>query len=173
MFSTCLMLSPPHFNSSRWPSSNNQAGGSSDISQKLFRIYLMQFLVCHLQKNCRFQEQLLSFFMEDVFGQLQLKICREIRFVEELHSLRQQLSRCVSTPSKYGDVEPRNLPRNQHVGIFLNIEGWGKGFWTVGLWSKWRVYHQWTSTEQALELMKPLCLLFLTEQHLRHTEDLK
>lgn len=123
MFSTCLMLSPPHFNSSRWPSSNNQAGGSSDISQKLFRIYLMQFLVCHLQKNCRFQEQLLSFFMEDVFGQLQLKICREIRFVEELHSLRQQLSRCVSTPSKYGDVEPRNLPRNQHVGIFLNIEG--------------------------------------------------
>ncbi|XP_004406075.1 PREDICTED: uncharacterized protein LOC101371213 [Odobenus rosmarus divergens] len=52
-------------------------------------------------KNCRFQEQLLSFFMEDVFGQLQLQVCREIRFVEELHSLRQQLSRCVSMHSKH------------------------------------------------------------------------
>lgn len=59
-------------------------------------LYLRQFPICHLQKNCRFQEQLLSFFMEDVFGQLQVQVCREIHFVEELHSLRQLLSRCVS-----------------------------------------------------------------------------
>nr|XP_060513018.1 interleukin-26 isoform X4 [Panthera onca] len=45
-------------------------------------------------KNCRFQEQLLSFFMDDVFGQLQLQVCKERHFVEEFHSLRQQLSRC-------------------------------------------------------------------------------
>ncbi|XP_027783160.2 interleukin-26 [Marmota flaviventris] len=47
-------------------------------------------------KNCRFQEQLLSFFMEDVFGGLQLQICKEIDFVEDFHSLRQKLSRCIS-----------------------------------------------------------------------------
>ncbi|VCX39837.1 unnamed protein product [Gulo gulo] len=34
--------------------------------------------------------------MEDVFGQLQVQVCREIHLVEELHSLRQLLSRCVS-----------------------------------------------------------------------------
>ncbi|XP_008587081.1 PREDICTED: interleukin-26, partial [Galeopterus variegatus] len=45
-------------------------------------------------KNCRFQEQLLSFFMEDVFGQLQLQVYKEIHFVEDFHSLRQKLSRC-------------------------------------------------------------------------------
>ncbi|XP_010968800.2 interleukin-26 [Camelus bactrianus] len=53
-------------------------------------------------KNCRFQEQLLSFFMEDVFSQLQLQVCKEIDFVEDFHSLRQKLSRCVSMHSKYG-----------------------------------------------------------------------
>ncbi|XP_012590603.1 PREDICTED: interleukin-26 [Condylura cristata] len=47
-------------------------------------------------KNCRFQEQLLSFFMEDVFGQLQLQVCKEINFVEDFYSLRQKLSHCVS-----------------------------------------------------------------------------
>uniref|UniRef100_A0A8C9Q2Q1 Interleukin 26 n=1 Tax=Spermophilus dauricus TaxID=99837 RepID=A0A8C9Q2Q1_SPEDA len=52
-------------------------------------------------KNCRFQEQLLSFFMEDVFD-----------FVEDFHSLRQKLSRCVSMPGKCGEFEPRKLPKN-------------------------------------------------------------
>ncbi|XP_047644482.1 interleukin-26 isoform X2 [Phacochoerus africanus] len=52
-------------------------------------------------KNCRFQEQLLSFFMEDVFGRLQLQACKETDFVEDFHSLRQKLSRCVSMHSKY------------------------------------------------------------------------
>ncbi|KAG3291417.1 interleukin 26, transcript variant X1 [Ictidomys tridecemlineatus] len=63
-------------------------------------------------KNCRFQEQLLSFFMEDVFGGLQLQICKEIGFVEDFHSLRQKLSRCVSMPGKCGEFEPRKLPKN-------------------------------------------------------------
>lgn len=34
-FSTCLMLSPPHFNFSRWPLSNNQAG----ISATFYKSY--------------------------------------------------------------------------------------------------------------------------------------
>ncbi|XP_021534291.1 interleukin-26 [Neomonachus schauinslandi] len=56
-------------------------------------------------KSCRFQEQLLSFFMEDVFGQLQLQVCREIHFVEELHSLRQQLSCCISCASSAREMK--------------------------------------------------------------------
>ncbi|EPQ01655.1 Interleukin-26 [Myotis brandtii] len=52
-------------------------------------------------KNCRFQEQLLSFFMEDVFGQLQVR--KAIQFVEEFHSLRQKLSRCNATSSDVGN----------------------------------------------------------------------
>ncbi|XP_010992502.1 interleukin-26 isoform X2 [Camelus dromedarius] len=57
-------------------------------------------------KNCRFQEQLLSFFMEDVFGQLQLQVCKEIDFVEDFHSLRQKLSRCACG----GTNAPKWLP---------------------------------------------------------------
>ena len=48
--------------------------------------------------------------MEDVFGQLQLQVCKEMHFVEDFHSLRQKLSRCVSMHSKYG-FEPRHLLR--------------------------------------------------------------
>ena len=61
--------------------------------------------------------------MEDVFGQLQVQVCREIHFVEELHSLRQQMNRCVSMHSKYNEFEPRILPRNQHVGSHPRTEG--------------------------------------------------
>ncbi|KAG8514198.1 Interleukin-26, partial [Galemys pyrenaicus] len=56
-------------------------------------------------KNCRFQEQLLSFFMEDVFGQLQLQVCKEINFVEDFHSLRQKLSRCISCASSAREMK--------------------------------------------------------------------
>ncbi|XP_072830020.1 interleukin-26 isoform X1 [Vicugna pacos] len=56
-------------------------------------------------KNCRFQEQLLSFFMEDVFGQLQLQVCKEIDFVEDFHSLRQKLSRCISCVSSAREMK--------------------------------------------------------------------
>ena len=48
--------------------------------------------------------------MEDVFGQLQLQVCKEMHFVEDFHSLRQKLSRCVSMHSKYG-FDTRHLPR--------------------------------------------------------------
>ena len=51
-----------------------------------------------------------TFFMEDVFGQLQLQVCKEMHFVEDFHSLRQKLSRCVSMHSKY-DFDPRHPPR--------------------------------------------------------------
>lgn len=53
--------------------------------------------------------------MEDVFGQLQLQVCKEMHFVEEFHSLRQKLSRCVSMQSKHGESDPTHLPRKQHV----------------------------------------------------------
>ncbi|XDA74600.1 hypothetical protein R6Z07F_004822 [Ovis aries] len=56
-------------------------------------------------KNCRFQEQLLSFFMEDVFGQLQLQVCKETHFVEDFHSLRQKLSRCISCVSSTREMK--------------------------------------------------------------------
>ncbi|KAB0361639.1 hypothetical protein FD754_005795 [Muntiacus muntjak] len=80
-------------------------------------------------KNCRFQEQLLSFFMEDVFGQLQLQVCKEMHFVEEFHSLRQKLSRCglcgISWLASVRSVESVQwvllviafLPRNKHLLI--------------------------------------------------------
>ncbi|XP_058413428.1 interleukin-26 [Diceros bicornis minor] len=57
-------------------------------------------------KNCRFQEQLLSFFMEDVFGQLQLQVCKEMHFVEDFHSLRQKWSRCISCASSAREMKP-------------------------------------------------------------------
>ncbi|XP_058598068.1 interleukin-26 isoform X2 [Neofelis nebulosa] len=65
------------------------------LSQAVDRLYVKAaWLKATIPKNCRFQEQLLSFFMDDVFGQLQLQVCKERHFVEEFHSLRQQLSRC-------------------------------------------------------------------------------
>ncbi|KAM9073642.1 LOW QUALITY PROTEIN: interleukin-26 [Megaptera novaeangliae] len=56
-------------------------------------------------KNGRFQEQLLSFFMEDVFGQLQLQVCNKIHFVEDFHSLRQKSSRCFSCASSAREMK--------------------------------------------------------------------
>ncbi|VTJ84169.1 Hypothetical predicted protein, partial [Marmota monax] len=65
------------------------------LSQAVYTFYVKAaWLKATIPKNCRFQEQLLSFFMEDVFGGLQLQICKEIDFVEDFHSLRQKLSRC-------------------------------------------------------------------------------
>lgn len=61
--------------------------------------------------------------MEDVFGQLQLQVCKQKDFVEEFHSLRQKLSRCVSMYSKYGQSDSRNFPRKQHVGNCLHSKG--------------------------------------------------
>uniref|UniRef100_A0A3Q2HV09 Interleukin 26 n=1 Tax=Equus caballus TaxID=9796 RepID=A0A3Q2HV09_HORSE len=62
------------------------------LKKKTKRLFMVEKL--------QIQGQLLSFFMEDVFGQLQLQVRREIHFVEEFHSLRQKLSRCLSTHSR-------------------------------------------------------------------------
>ncbi|CAK6443208.1 unnamed protein product [Pipistrellus nathusii] len=68
-------------------------------------------------KNCRFQEQLLSFFMEDVFGQLQLQVCKEMHFVEEFHSLRQKLSRCISCASSAREMKSITRMKRTFYGI--------------------------------------------------------
>ncbi|XP_019604492.1 interleukin-26 [Rhinolophus sinicus] len=77
-------------------------------------------------KNCRFREQLLSFFMEYVFGELQLQVCKEIHFVEEFHSLRQKLSRCISCASSAREMKSitrmkRTLYRMGNRGIYKAI----------------------------------------------------
>ncbi|XP_005856674.1 PREDICTED: interleukin-26 [Myotis brandtii] len=66
-------------------------------------------------KNCRFQEQLLSFFMEDVFGQLQVR--KAIQFVEEFHSLRQKLSRCISCASSAREMKSITRMKRTFYGI--------------------------------------------------------
>ncbi|XP_011372160.1 interleukin-26 [Pteropus vampyrus] len=68
-------------------------------------------------KNCRFQEQLLSFFMEDVFGQLQLQVCKEIHFVEEFHSLKQKLRRCISCASSAREMKSITKMKRTFYGI--------------------------------------------------------
>ncbi|XP_062971674.1 interleukin-26 [Cynocephalus volans] len=77
-------------------------------------------------KNCRFQEQLLSFFVEDVFGQLQLQVYKEIHFVEDFHSLRQKLSRCISCASSATEMKSitrmkRTFYRIGNKGIYKAI----------------------------------------------------
>uniref|UniRef100_A0A8C9UL02 Interleukin family protein n=1 Tax=Spermophilus dauricus TaxID=99837 RepID=A0A8C9UL02_SPEDA len=57
-------------------------------------------------KNCRFQEQLLSFFMEDVFD-----------FVEDFHSLRQKLSRCISCALPAREVTSITRMKRTFYGI--------------------------------------------------------
>ncbi|ELK02475.1 Interferon gamma [Pteropus alecto] len=74
------------------------------LSQAVDILYVKAaWLKATIPKNCRFQEQLLSFFMEDVFGQLQLQVCKEIHFVEEFHSLKQKLRRCNASNSNVAD----------------------------------------------------------------------
>nr|CAB0000102.1 TPA: interferon 2G [Callithrix jacchus] len=68
-------------------------------------------------KNCQFQEQLLSFFMEDVFGQLQLQGCKKIQFVEDFHSLRQRLSHCISCASSAREMESITRIKRIYYGI--------------------------------------------------------
>ncbi|KAL4701229.1 hypothetical protein H8959_015233 [Pygathrix nigripes] len=71
-------------------------------------------------KNCRFQEQLLSFFMEDVFGQLQFQGCKKIRFVEDFHSLRQKLSHCISCASSAREM--KSITRMKRIFYRLRVE---------------------------------------------------
>lgn len=53
------------------------------------------------------------FLMEDVFGQLQLQVFKDIDFVEDFHSFRQKLSRCISVHGKHSEYDLRNLCRIQ------------------------------------------------------------
>nr|XP_003475987.1 interleukin-26 [Cavia porcellus]CAB0000260.1 TPA: interferon 2G [Cavia porcellus] len=77
-------------------------------------------------KSCRFQEQLLSFFMEDVFDQLQLQICKETHFVEDFHSIRQKLRCCISCTASGGEMKSitrmkRTFYRIGYKGIYKAI----------------------------------------------------
>ncbi|KAM6216416.1 interleukin-26 [Rhynchocyon petersi] len=56
-------------------------------------------------KNCIFQERLFSFFMEDIFAQLQLQACKEIHFVEDFHSLKQKLAHCIPCSSSAKELK--------------------------------------------------------------------
>ncbi|XP_042803044.1 interleukin-26 isoform X2 [Panthera onca] len=88
------------------------------LSQAVDRLYVKAaWLKATIPKNCRFQEQLLSFFMDDVFGQLQLQVCKERHFVEEFHSLRQQLSRCISCASSAREMKTITRMKRTFYGI--------------------------------------------------------
>ncbi|KAM5288346.1 interleukin-26 [Ctenodactylus gundi] len=68
-------------------------------------------------KSCRFQEQLLSFFVEDVFGQLQLHIYKDIHFVEDFQSLSQKLRHCISCKSSTGEMKSITKIKRTFYGI--------------------------------------------------------
>ncbi|XP_024431941.2 interleukin-26 [Desmodus rotundus] len=86
-------------------------------------------------KNCRFQEQLLSFFMEDVFGQLQLQVCKEIHFVEEFHSLRQKLSRCISCASSAREM--KSITRIKRIFYEIGNRGIYKAITELDILLSW------------------------------------
>ncbi|XP_007951592.1 interleukin-26 [Orycteropus afer afer] len=89
-------------------------------------------------RNCRFQEQLLSFLVEDVFGHLQLQVGKEVHFVEDFHSLRQKLSHCISCPSPAREIKSitrikRTFYRIGNKGMYkaiseLEILNWIRNF---------------------------------------------
>ncbi|XP_036755279.1 interleukin-26 [Manis pentadactyla] len=86
-------------------------------------------------KNCRFQEQLLSFFMEDVFGQLQMQVCKQKDFVEEFHSLRQKLSRCISCASSAREMKP--ITRMKRTFYGTGNKGIYKAISELGILLSW------------------------------------
>ncbi|XP_062058445.1 interleukin-26 [Lepus europaeus] len=67
--------------------------------------------------NCRFQEQLLSFFMDDVFGQLQLQALKDTDFVEDFHSFRQKWSRCIACASSVREMKSITRMKRTFYGI--------------------------------------------------------
>ncbi|XP_037700929.1 interleukin-26 [Choloepus didactylus] len=77
-------------------------------------------------KSCRFQEQLLSFFMEDVLVTYNYKFARKYTLWEEFHSLRQKLSRCISCASSAREMKSitrmkRTFYRIGNKGIYKAI----------------------------------------------------
>ncbi|XP_025259253.1 interleukin-26 [Theropithecus gelada] len=86
-------------------------------------------------KNCRFQEQLLSFFVEDVFGQLQFQGCKKIRFVEDFHSLRQKLSHCISCASSAREM--KSITRMKRIFYRIGNKGIYKAISELDILLSW------------------------------------
>ncbi|MBZ3888967.1 Interleukin-26 [Sciurus carolinensis] len=93
------------------------------LSQAVDNFYVKAaWLKATIPKNCRFQEQLLSFFMEDVFGQLQLQTCKEIDFVEDFHGLRQKLSHCIGNKGIYKAISELDILLSWIKELLENIQ---------------------------------------------------
>ncbi|XP_003797875.1 interleukin-26 [Otolemur garnettii] len=86
-------------------------------------------------KNCRFQEQLLSFFMEDVFGQLQLQVCKEIHFVEDFYSLQQKLSCWISCASSAREM--KSITRMKRIFSKIGNKGIYKAISELDILLSW------------------------------------
>ncbi|XP_069347852.1 interleukin-26 [Eulemur rufifrons] len=86
-------------------------------------------------KNCRFQEQLLSFFMEDVFGQLPLQAWKEIHFVEDFHSLRQKLSCWISCDSSAREM--KSITRMKRIFYKIGNKGIYKAISELDILLSW------------------------------------
>ncbi|ELW67026.1 Interleukin-26 [Tupaia chinensis] len=80
------------------------------LSQAVDGLYIKAAcLKATIPKNCSFREQILSFYMEDVFAQLQFRVCKETHFVEDFHSLRQKLSHCIGNKGVYKAVSELDI----------------------------------------------------------------
>ncbi|XP_006886164.1 PREDICTED: interleukin-26 [Elephantulus edwardii] len=86
-------------------------------------------------ENCRFQEQLLSFFIEDVFAQLQLQTCKEIYFVEDFHSLRQKLINCI--PCSSSSKEMKSITRIRRTFYRIGKKGIYKAIGELDILLSW------------------------------------
>ncbi|XP_072506519.1 interleukin-26 [Notamacropus eugenii] len=57
-------------------------------------------------KNCQFREQLLSFYMEDVLGQLPFPSNKELGFIEDFRSFGKKLNYCFPCSLNTGEMKP-------------------------------------------------------------------
>ncbi|KAM8980767.1 interleukin-26 [Sarcophilus harrisii] len=57
-------------------------------------------------KNCPFREQLISFFMEDVFRDLQFPSNKEMGFIEDFRSFGKKLNLCFPCVPYTGEMKP-------------------------------------------------------------------
>ncbi|XP_012859545.1 interleukin-26 [Echinops telfairi] len=86
-------------------------------------------------KNCRFQEQLLSFFMEDVFGHHQLQVSKEKHFVQDFHGLKQKWSHCISCPSSAKEM--KSITRIKKIFYGIGTKGIYKAISEVDILLSW------------------------------------
>ncbi|XP_001511189.1 interleukin-26 [Ornithorhynchus anatinus] len=59
-----------------------------------------------ITKNCRFRDQLLTFYLEDVFGSHHLPVGGELRIVEDFQRLKEVLNRCVPCAPSSREMKP-------------------------------------------------------------------